>query len=1022
MNEMEWKSYICVHTGRYTKICYPDGEISESFFNRIQSQVTAPDNGRSNQILTYIDGYAVIACYAFQIIDGVKTSYSHAVIFPQSLELQQDYGSLLYSFPFISWDEARTIAEMEKKGPGKGQAWLKEYVQSQLEKEQESGSSEDNPYKDLYNKDTWIKAVCQCLYEAETNGSGVRICVPENVEYSEYCRQIIQSVFSCIPYGLRNGISFATNPSETNRDFKIIFGKFQDGEGISLEVPWEKTGGEEIDEDTKNLLNRLIEDKAEDGLKGFYNRLEKPYEGSNLVLRDYVDCSYLDTALKKGVPTGTFLKKIADILNRDNAEGVKQYFENRVQAILQEQKMGTFCQSKLEKIFQNAIQSENVKDYGGLLEQLKRCRKIIEKIVELEGWDGLGGEIFSKEYGIQCLETVWKRGRKSDPIEALTEDIKLLEELKRYSEELEWYFGGAVEAYRNGLPEIEEKRFAIEQLRGFSCFIKDLEKNQDDHELCKLFEVAKKLEGNLGKYLTKGEEWGDQEEEFLDKTRKYVESNYLHFIRKELESGIVGQENRVRKLLDIWMRHKKVIRQLIFKEQSEAETWYNWVEEMKQRQEEGLKEKCWQLKDIYDFYSYLVFAEESGWEESIMELLRDLPLSKGWRGGRGISSFVNGAIRAAEEGKPGQQYYEELSFLINEKRIRLYLHINRGNDVLRKQLLEELRIWRQHCAGSDELSCICEGECRDELILLKEDILEMDIRVWDNLGDIETEHRTEQQLIWERMVPMGYYPLAEWWEKYGNSIQIEPESEVDDPIRKMMVSWVISGPGVPWHIKEQICLRLREDKLLWKDERKQIQGSDWLSDLEKKTLCWKSKGKVIDNDLEMENNGALSEWELGLRLLEKRVEAKNKKRIFIELVVVAIAVILAGLSIWQNRGEKTVREEIKPENDIQMVMETEPAETGKVWECLKRGVSRMMWSADSVSIGTELAKLSAEGVLIKATTPSSVLSKEMMEPLMISLRRKTSVKKIGDDAAKYEKDQHNLREREEEALPPRRRT
>ena len=158
----------------------------------------------------------MIACYAFQIIDGVKTSYSHAVIFPQSLELQQDYGSLLYSFPFISWDEARTIAEMEKKGPGKGQVWLKEYVQSQLEKEQEPGSSEDNPYKDLYNKDTWIKAVCQCLYEAETNGSGVRICVPENVEYSEYCRQIIQSVFSCIPYGLRNGISFATNPSETN--------------------------------------------------------------------------------------------------------------------------------------------------------------------------------------------------------------------------------------------------------------------------------------------------------------------------------------------------------------------------------------------------------------------------------------------------------------------------------------------------------------------------------------------------------------------------------------------------------------------------------------------------------------------------------------------------------------------------------------------------------------------------------------------------------------------------------------
>ena len=77
---------------------------------------------------------------------------------------------------------------------------------------------------------------------------------------------------------------------------------------------------------------------------------------------------------------------------------------------------------------------------------------------------------------------------------------------------------------------------------------------------------------------------------------------------------------------------------------------------------------------------------------------------------------MNGAIRAAEEGKPGQQYYEELSFLINEKRIRLYLHINRGNDVLRKQLLEELRIWRQYCAGSDELSCICEGECRDELI------------------------------------------------------------------------------------------------------------------------------------------------------------------------------------------------------------------------------------------------------------------------------------------------------------------
>lgn len=1017
MNEMEWRSYICVHTGRYTKIFYPDGEISETLFDRIQSQVTAPGNGQRNQILTYIDGCAVIACYASQAVDGVNTFYSHAVIFSQSLELQRDYGSLLYSFPFISADEARAAAEMEKKEQGKGQAWLKEYVQNQLE--QKPGSLEDNPYKDLYNGDTWMRTVCQCLYEVETNGRGVRICVPENVEYSEYCRRIIHSIFSCIPYGLRDGISFATNPSATNKHFKIIFGKFQDEEGISFEAPWEKTGGEGIDEDIKNLLNRLIEDKAEDGLKGFYNRLEKPYEGSNLVLRDYVDCSYLDTALKKGAPTGAFLKKIADILNRNRAEGVRQYFENRVQTILQEQKTGTFCQSKLEKIFQNAIQSENVKDYGGLLEQLKRCRKIIEKIVELEGWDGLEGEIFSKEYGIRRLEAVWKRRRKSDPIEALTEDIKLLEELKRHSEELGWYFGDAVEAYRNGLPGIEEKRLAIEQLRDFSCFIKDLEKNQDDQELCRLFQAAKKLEGSLGKYLIRGGEWGDQGKRFLDNTKRYVESRYLHFIKEELESGIVGKENRVRRYLDIWTRHKKVIWELIFKEQSEAEIWYSWVGEMKQKQEEGLEKKRRQLQAVCDFYSYLVFAGENSWEESIMELLRDLPLSKKWKGGRGISSFVNGAFRAAE-GNPDQRYYEELSSLINEKRISLYLHINRGNETLRKQILDELKIWCQRCDGSDELSCICEGECRDELILLKEDILEMDIRVWDNLGDIATEHRTEQQLIWERMVPMGYYPLAEWWEKYGNSIQLESESEVKDPIRKRMLSWVISGPGVPWHIKEQICLKLREDKLLWKDEKKQIQGSDWLSDLEKKTLCRKSKSKVIDNELEKENNGALSEWELGIRLLEKRIEAENKKRIFIELAAVTIAVILAGVNIWQNCGEKPIREETKPEDDIQIVMETEPAETGNVGECLKRGVSQMMWSADSVSIGTELAKLSAEGALIKATTPSSVLSKGMMEPPMISLRRKRLVKK-GEDAAKYEKDRHNPREREE-ALPPRRRT
>ena len=1018
MNEMEWKSYICVHTGRYTKICYPDGEISESFFNRIQSQVTAPDNGRSNQILTYIDGYAVIACYAFQIIDGVKTSYSHAVIFPQSLELQQDYGSLLYSFPFISWDEARTIAEMEKKGPGKGQVWLKEYVQSQLEKEQEPGSSEDNPYKDLYNKDTWIKAVCQCLYEAETNGRGVRICVPKNVEYSEYCRQIIQSVFSCIPYGLRNGISFATNPSETNKDFKIIFGKFQDGEGISFEVPWEKTGGEGIDEDIKNLLNRLIEDKAEDGLKGFYNRLEKPYEGSNLVLRDYVDCLYLDTALKKGAPTGAFLKRIADILNRNRAEEVRQYFENRVQAILQEQKTGTFCQSKLEKIFQNAIQSENVKDYGGLLEQLKRYRKIIKRIVELEGWDGLEGEIFSKEYGIRRLEDVWEQRRKNDPIEALNEDIRLLEELEQYNEELSWYFGNALEAYRKELPGIKEKRMVIEQLKGFSRFIKDLETNQDDQELCKLFQTAKKLEGNLGKYLTKGGECGDQEGRFLDNTRKYVESHYLYFIREELESGIVGQENRVRKHLDIWMRHRDVIQQLVFKEKDEADRWYDWIEDMKRKQDKGLEERRRQLQGIYDFYSYLLFAGECGWEESIIERLRDLPVSEKWRGGRGISSFVNGAIRAAK-GVPGQQYHEELNFLIKEKRVGLYLHINHGSEELRKQLLEELALWYQFCDGSDGLSCICECGCREEMILFKEDILETDFRAWDKLGNIATEHRIERQLIWERMVPMGYYSLEEWWEKYGKNIQIGSGSEADDQIRQMMLSWVICGPGVSWHIKEQICLKLREEKRRWKDEKRQIQGSDWLSDLEKKALIQESKGSVIRNGLIKKKDVIFSNWELWYRLLEKRIAAGNKKRIYVGLVAAMIVVTLTGIGIWRRGSGKTAGEEIGSVSDSQIITETEPAETGKAGERLEMGVSRMMWSVDGVSIGTTMAKLSVERTLVKAATPSSVLSKEIMKTPMVSTSRKTLVKK-GEEATKYEKDQHNPRREEEKVPSPRR--
>lgn len=178
-----------------------------------------------------------------------------------------------------------------------GKNWLQEFGK----KRSPSVNTQQPPALELQvDPDEVADLACVCLYRGWVKDySGLVIFVPlsytyRSEDYLRYCRSIMLRIASCVPYGLRRYLSFATNPDSNGaKNFSVLFapkGTELNGRqvGISLAV----RGGERCKMPEHSLhpdLERLIREAARTPaiLEQVYEDLERDAELQSLEPKRY---------------------------------------------------------------------------------------------------------------------------------------------------------------------------------------------------------------------------------------------------------------------------------------------------------------------------------------------------------------------------------------------------------------------------------------------------------------------------------------------------------------------------------------------------------------------------------------------------------------------------------------------------------------------------------------------------------------------------------------------------------------
>lgn len=169
-----------------------------------------------------------------------------------------------------------------------GKNWLQEFGEK---RKPPVNMRQPLPLELQLDPDAVADLACVCLYRGWVkNYNGLVIFVPQTYIYNSagylrYCRSIMLRIASCVPYGLRRYLSFATNPdSNGTKNFCVLFapkGTDLDGPqiGVSLE-PQGGRSGKTPEHSLSSELERLIREAARTPaiLDQVYENLERGRE------------------------------------------------------------------------------------------------------------------------------------------------------------------------------------------------------------------------------------------------------------------------------------------------------------------------------------------------------------------------------------------------------------------------------------------------------------------------------------------------------------------------------------------------------------------------------------------------------------------------------------------------------------------------------------------------------------------------------------------------------------------------
>lgn len=147
--------------------------------------------------------------------------YTHAIFDRLSIQTLHEKSRVWIWQPFASEDEFLALAAVNPDSE-LFDNWRT--ISMQQSKSEQSNSTDavptttepSNPVfperNGLFPLEIWAKLACLCLEKGLIGALGdLTIVVPPNVNYLFWCRQVMDGILSCIPYGLRRYLSFAAN-------------------------------------------------------------------------------------------------------------------------------------------------------------------------------------------------------------------------------------------------------------------------------------------------------------------------------------------------------------------------------------------------------------------------------------------------------------------------------------------------------------------------------------------------------------------------------------------------------------------------------------------------------------------------------------------------------------------------------------------------------------------------------------------------------------------------------------------
>lgn len=815
MVKEDWKSYVQGHFGTYKSFMFPLGSLEESFMNEIQEWAVEGEADAENRTLRYWKEYIVITCHAPQERQREGRYFTHAVIFPRTIDVLHDRENVFIDFSFITNDELDKV--------NKNQVSLEECVSGNLE--QIGRRTEHRETAFAINPKTLVDTVCECLYQKEVKGKGICIEVPEEVPYQEYCKYVLAEFFSCVPYKMRDGLSYATNPARKQKNnFLVTFVKSneENGErrGICLSEPWNERKYS-YEPELKTLILKIRE--RPELIQTFYEELEKEISEKQISYADYILFSKLECIQETEVLTAPIVREWTKLIGEINSRGVAVLKKRLYQLLSQKQKAGMTAPLNMQKVFGELIVPSGDEGYSGLFMQLDQYREFIDALYTLREENKSMG-IFPVMYGTELLQN-------AASVQTCSAG-ELFDEFTSWKDKFRFYLGNAVNNH---------EKWLYARLKD----AKDADRNKFTQDVNRAFK-----DGRYDKLLLAYNNWvrssagmrrnfrcEKEMQEYaagiiMEELKLYLEVHQNDFSVEEMRSEDYPPLDHMEEWISFWDKDGSELDHALSEEDRLA-----WKGASLKRSE-FLKNVRKQYRNIVSFYDYIKFIQQYGPRDEICEVLRARIPNSEWR--EGLSGFACAVFRVEKErdslesGLPQEWYYQELGQLIQQGRMKLYLMCYESISTF----FNHLSVW-YHLGNQENDTIIIHCDITEDIVLTKKAIRDCCCEIDQRVPYIFM-NEIERQLIWERMIPLGMIsvePIADELNRGDFETLFTKREEDLKKAYELLFSWIVRGPGIPWNVKEKIYQYLLNANLLPEDAKQQVNRAETLSELEKRRIA-----------------------------------------------------------------------------------------------------------------------------------------------------------------------------------------